>query len=449
MLNIIHFNDVYNITETNNDKCCGGAARFKTMIERLKALDPEPLIFFSGDFLNPSQLSTITNGEHMVAVMREFGITCSMIGNHDLDFGNEHCIKCLSQLNYPTLNTNIFTPKQPQCSDPNDESLLEPLGRCQKELVLQHNGLTIGLVGVSEDWCNTIPVKPEHGIVYKDFKAQCAKYIAKLRAEHDLDLVIVLTHSRKENDLELADAVDGIDLILGGHDHLYHVGLNEKHKSLLVKSGCDFQGITYIRMVAQDEDADALSGADPDQLSGAELEVLAELNQHCLVESQLGLVGLHHRFSTYHYIINRTLKPDPKMAALVDSLSADFLAQISKPIGHVHCDLDTRFVHIRRRESAACNMVCDIVRNAYRVDVVILCGGGIRSDTVHKEGVLTYKDILDMVPFQDPVIVKRMKGRKIVDALKHSILNLPKLDGRFAHVSGTTVCEVMALLEIK
>lgn len=427
LLNIIHFNDVYNITEGNDDKCCGGAARFKTIIERLKALKPEPLIFFSGDFLNPSQLSTITKGKHMIPVMNEFGITCSMIGNHDLDFGNEYCIQCLSQLNFPTLNTNIFTPKEANCKDPDDESLLEPLGQCKKQLVIEHNGLTIGLIGVSEDWCNTLPVKPEHGIIYKDFKAQCTKYIAKLRAEHELDLVIVLTHSRKENDLELAESVGGIDLILGGHDHLYHVGLNEKHKSVLVKSGCDFQGITYIRMTAHDQD---------DSLQGDDLKVLDDLNKQCLMEAKTGLVGLHSKISTYHYIINRTLKANPKMAELVDSLSADFLKQISKPIGYVHCDLDTRFVHIRRKESAACSMVCDIVRNGYRVDVVILCGGGIRSDKVHHKGVWQYKDILDLVPFQDPVIVKRMKGRKIVDALKHSILNLPKLDGRFAHVSG-------------
>jgi len=433
LLNIIHFNDVYNITEGRDDKCCGGAARFKTIMDTLKELKPEPLIFFSGDFLNPSQLSTITNGEHMIPVMNSFGITCSMIGNHDLDFGNEHCIKCLSKLNYPTLNTNIFTPKQADTvidadgHDDADESLLEPLGQCRKELVIEHNGLKIGLIGVSEDWCNTIPVKPAHGIVYKDFKTQCTKYIAKLRAEHELDLVIVLTHSRKENDLELADSVEGIDLILGGHDHLYHVALNEKHKSVLVKSGCDFQGITLIRVTTKEGD---------DRLKGDDLKVLGDLNTNCLIEAKQGLDGLHHRISTFHYIINRTLKAEPKMARLVDSLSAEFMKQISKPIGYVHCDLDTRFVRIRRRESAACSLVCDIVRNAYRVDAVILCGGGIRSDKVHRRGVLTHKDILDMVPFQDPVIVKRVKGSCIVAAIKHSILNLPKLDGRFAHVSG-------------
>ena len=37
--------------------------------------------------------------------------------------------------------------------------------------------------------------------------------------------VIALTHMRTPNDIRLAEQVAGLDLILGGHDHVY-----EKHK---------------------------------------------------------------------------------------------------------------------------------------------------------------------------------------------------------------------------
>ena len=43
-LNIIHFNDVYNINEGNKD-ICGGAARFMALINKLKSLKPSPIIF--------------------------------------------------------------------------------------------------------------------------------------------------------------------------------------------------------------------------------------------------------------------------------------------------------------------------------------------------------------------------------------------------------------------
>ena len=48
---ILHFNDVYNI-EPREREPVGGAARFATKLGSLKSQNP--LIFFSGDALNPS-----------------------------------------------------------------------------------------------------------------------------------------------------------------------------------------------------------------------------------------------------------------------------------------------------------------------------------------------------------------------------------------------------------
>ena len=49
ILNIIHFNDVYDIEPDNNK---GGCARFYTALQKYN--DPKPLIFFSGDVFSPS-----------------------------------------------------------------------------------------------------------------------------------------------------------------------------------------------------------------------------------------------------------------------------------------------------------------------------------------------------------------------------------------------------------
>lgn len=50
-LTIVHFNDVYNIEQREKEPC-GGAPRFKTQVDSLREF--EPLVFFSGDALNPS-----------------------------------------------------------------------------------------------------------------------------------------------------------------------------------------------------------------------------------------------------------------------------------------------------------------------------------------------------------------------------------------------------------
>ena len=50
----------------------------------------------------------------------------------------------------------------------------------------------------------------------------------------------------KYNDLKLAKSVKGIDLILGGHDHLIvHEQVND---TVLIKSGTDFKNFSIIKV---------------------------------------------------------------------------------------------------------------------------------------------------------------------------------------------------------
>lgn len=60
-------------------------------------------------------------------------------------------------------------------------------------------------------------------IVYKDYIESAKYYSDYLRNEHNCDLVIALTHLRIPNEIILGQLVPEIDLLLGGHDHLYHI----------------------------------------------------------------------------------------------------------------------------------------------------------------------------------------------------------------------------------
>lgn len=55
VLNILHFNDVYNI-ESGTQEPVGGAARFLTALKSFKHLDP--MVLFSGDIFAPSFSNT-------------------------------------------------------------------------------------------------------------------------------------------------------------------------------------------------------------------------------------------------------------------------------------------------------------------------------------------------------------------------------------------------------
>lgn len=59
ILNIIHFNDVYNLEEQKAEPK-GGAARFLTAVNHWReVLDGETIVLFSGDLYSPSSLSTV------------------------------------------------------------------------------------------------------------------------------------------------------------------------------------------------------------------------------------------------------------------------------------------------------------------------------------------------------------------------------------------------------
>ncbi len=64
-LTIIHFNDVYNLSESAIEPV-GGAARFVSAVRALA--DRKPLILFSGDCLGPSGLAKTWKGKFRTSI---------------------------------------------------------------------------------------------------------------------------------------------------------------------------------------------------------------------------------------------------------------------------------------------------------------------------------------------------------------------------------------------
>ena len=61
-------------------------------------------------------------------------------------------------------------------------------------------------------------------------------------------MVIALTHMRVPNDRILAENVEGVDFVLGGHDHLYVAEVCQKTGVFVIKSGTDFEEFSDIKV---------------------------------------------------------------------------------------------------------------------------------------------------------------------------------------------------------
>ncbi len=72
-ITILQLNDLYDITPSAQGKT-GGLARVATMRDRIAKEAPNTLLVLAGDFLSPSTMSSIFQGQQMVAALNAAGL---------------------------------------------------------------------------------------------------------------------------------------------------------------------------------------------------------------------------------------------------------------------------------------------------------------------------------------------------------------------------------------
>ena len=244
------------------------------------------------------------------------------------------------------------------------------------------------------DTINSLPPN----LIYKSANETAKELVPELRAQ-GAQIIIALTHAREPSDIKLAEKTPPglIDLILGGHDHFYaHQIINETH---ILRSGTDFKQLSYIeaRRKANDQ-----PGWD---------------------------------FDIIRRDITRALPKDKATIRLVEKLTSSLRSKLEKPIGYTAVPLDGRFTTVRTKESNLGNFVCDLMRHYYDADCTLMASGTVRGDQIYPPGILILKDILNCFPFEDPVVVLRINGKAILEALENSVCLVPALEGRFPQVS--------------
>ncbi|TPP67772.1 putative salivary ecto-5'-nucleotidase/apyrase [Fasciola gigantica] len=375
---ILHFNDVYNVEEGSSNPC-GGAARFTTAVTHLRSQAPEhTLLLFSGDALSPSTLSMTTEGSHMIDVLNCLNLDCSMIGNHDFDFGIDNLLRCIKQSNFPWLNGN--------CYDSRSMQLLCDLPPWH---VIERGGIRFGLIGLAEpDWVDTLAVVNHDDILVKDFCVEGRRMATQLRQDEECHVVIALTHMRWPNDIRLAKEVPEIDLVLGGHDHNYGcetVRSEDGNSRWVIKSGTDFRNLGHVHMYLDSK--------------------TKRLNQ-----VKFDLIS-----------INKSWTPDPEVTKLVEVASSEVNKRLARVIGTIHVPLDGRFAMIRSQETNLGNFLADVALTTTEADCAIINSGTMRVDAIIPEGDFTLKQLGLILPMLNSTMVLDVTGNDIVRVLENGV----------------------------
>lgn len=236
-------------------------------------------------------------------------------------------------------------------------------------------------------------------VTYIDYVRAGNQLAAKLRKE-GCEIVIALTHMRTPNDVKLAKNAIGIDIILGGHDHVCEdIVENGIH---IIKSGTDFRQFGLITIDTQ-RNADGKVNA-----SFKAIDVTSEYAE------------------------------DQELKDIIHTYSSTIDERMGEVLGNFSVELDGRFSAIRTSETNLGDWVCDVVLSATGADVVILNSGTFRSDQIHPPGPFTMRDLVNIIPMHDPLVVLEVTGQVILDALQNAVSAYPKMEGRFPQVSGVS-----------
>ncbi|KAF9809051.1 hypothetical protein SFRURICE_014625 [Spodoptera frugiperda] len=410
-----------------NTEPVGGALRFSTAVKSLQHLNP--LVLFSGDVFSPS-IEHVQKASNGTCADMKSETLVPLFGNHDsrycenldispkgvhstlvtlretgslLDrkrsgrpkvtsaakdrfivttsnhFGLEVLSGLVAQCNFPWLMSNVI-----------DNETGRPLGDGKITHALMCNGHKIGFIGlVEQEWLETLATINPEEVTFIDFVQAGTKLATQLKQE-GCEYVIALTHMRTPNDIKLAEGCNDIDLILGGHDHVYEVlHINNKY---VVKSGTDFRQFSKISISFGDE--------------GIQVDI-AEMAVTCAYAEDLVLKEKTDKYSS-----------------MIEGKMDEVLGKICVP-------LEGRFSCIRRQECNLGNWICDILLAATGADLVLLNSGTFRSDQVHAAGDFTLRDLSTIIPMRDPLVVVEATGEVILQVLENSVSKYPSLEGRF------------------
>ncbi|WP_193139431.1 bifunctional 2',3'-cyclic-nucleotide 2'-phosphodiesterase/3'-nucleotidase [Meridianimarinicoccus sp. MJW13] len=216
-----------------------GLSRTADLINGIRAEATNALLLDNGDFLQGNPMGDYIAYERgmkegdthpIIAAMNTLGYDASTLGNHEFNYGLDFLVKSLAGANFPVVCANIS--KSLGASPREDETFLPPYVIVEREVVDgagDTHPIRIGFIGFVPPQVMTWDRRHLEGNVSaRDILEAARAWVPQMR-EEGADIVIALSHSGigaadasdgMENASVPLAAVEGIDAILTGHNHL-------------------------------------------------------------------------------------------------------------------------------------------------------------------------------------------------------------------------------------
>ncbi|MCT7982873.1 bifunctional metallophosphatase/5'-nucleotidase [Laspinema sp. A4] len=384
-LNLLHLNDINEITPPQNENGRGGLARVATLRQQLLRENPHTFTLLAGDLLSPSGLGNAQiegqaiAGQQMIAVMNTLGLDYATFGNHEFDLRKEQFYARLQASNFQWVSTNVSTESG------------EPFEQVPRSIIFEIAGeqgtvVRVGLIGLTLDF------NQRNYVTYADPIQSAKTQIQQLQGQ--VDILVALTHLSLEQDKQLADAIPEIDLILGGHEHENIQVWRGANLTPIFKADANARTV-YVHRLSYDTTTQQLNIV-------SELFPITQAIPEDLTVRQIINEWLEKGYQAFR---DNGFNPDEVIATLTESLDG----------------LDSR---IRHQPTNLTRLLTQFLLNEVETaDLAILNSGAIRIDDVIEPGPITQYDILRLLPFSGIVRAVEMKGSLLEQVLTQGIEN--------------------------
>ncbi|MCW5841920.1 MAG: 5'-nucleotidase C-terminal domain-containing protein [Caldilinea sp.] len=386
-------------------ECFGGIARRATKLAELRARATNPIIVDAGDQFQGSLYYTQYRGQEAADYMPMLGYQAMAVGNHEFDDGPANLAKFIDAVGLPVLSANIDASADPDLA-----------GKIAASTVLDVDGEQVGIIGLTTD---TTPTSSSPGdtVSFGEYVASLEPVIADLEAQ-GINKIILLSHIGYADDQTLAAAIDGIDVIVGGHSH-----------TLLSNTDEDASG-PYPTVVNAPGGNPVLIVQD-----GAYGKYLGNL------EVTFDADGVASSWQGDPILLDASVAEDADVLTMVAKLAQPLEELRSTVVGQSTGILDGSRESCRFGECTMGNIVTDAMLWATQNDgtqIAIENGGGLRASI--EAGDVTMGNVLEVLPFGNTMATFGLKGSDLLLALESGVGRAENPDnegtGRFPQVAG-------------
>jgi len=405
-LTILHTNDTHahleNITK-----------RF-TAVNQIRAEVSNSILLDAGDVFSGTLFFTKYLGKADAQFMNMLGYDAMTFGNHEFDKGPNVLADFIKELKFPIVSANVDVSTEPSLNGLFNNTVGEGGkgngGKIFPALILEVNGEKVGLFGLTTEDTAFI-ASPGPNVKFND-AIETAQNTVKMLEEKGINKIIALTHLGIDTDRKLAETVDGIDVIVGGHSHtkidtpeVYH---KENTPTLVVQA--NEWGKYLGRLDVTFNQAGVLTKWDGQ---------LIDIN----AKDQEG---------------NFVLDDDQQAAALYAEYQKEIDAMANQVVGRTAVDLVGETALVRTQETNLGNLITDSIldKTAPLVGATIAIhnGGNIRASI--SKGEITMGQVRTVQPFGNSIVALELTGEQIIAALENGVSKVEEKKGQFPHVAG-------------